>query len=133
MKPPFPTLLVSHRGFGEGLLAAAEAILGASPAVDHMSNDGLSPEALGQAIDRWLAGHPGPAVILTDLGFGSCCQAARRVARDRDDVAVVAGINLPVLLAAVRSREHTGLAAFLRHLDERGRGGFEMYLSGRRI
>lgn len=130
MTPPFPTLLVSHRGFGEGLLAAAEAILGAPPPVDHLSNEGLSPEALGKAIDAWLEKHPGPAVILTDLGFGSCCQTARRACRERKDVAVVAGINLPALLAAVRSREHADLPAFLRHLEERGRGGFELYLGG---
>jgi mannose/fructose-specific phosphotransferase system component IIA len=133
MTPPFPTLLVSHRGFGEGLLAAAEAILGERPAVDHLSNEGLSPDALGAAIDAWVAGHPGPAVILVDLGFGSCCQTARRVTRDRDTVAVVAGVNLPALLAAVRSRELADLPAFLRHIEERGRGGFELYLGGARI
>ena len=38
--------------------------------------------------------------------------------------------NLPALLAAVRSREHADLPAFLRHLEERGRGGFELYLGG---
>jgi mannose/fructose-specific phosphotransferase system component IIA len=132
MTLPFPTLLVAHRGFGEGLLAAAEAILGERPAVDLVSNEGLSPEALGRAIDGWLEGHPGPAVILVDLGFGSCCQTARRVTRHRETVAVVAGINLPALLAAVRSREHADLPAFLRHLEERGRGGFEVFLGGER-
>jgi mannose/fructose-specific phosphotransferase system component IIA len=55
------------------------------------------------------------------------------VTRDRDTVAVVAGVNLPALLAAVRSRELADLPAFLRHIEERGRGGFELYLGGARI
>ena len=44
-------LLVAHPGFGEGMLAAATSILGAPPPVDHISNEGLSTEALGAAIE----------------------------------------------------------------------------------
>jgi mannose/fructose-specific phosphotransferase system component IIA len=123
-------LLVAHPGFGEGMLAAAAAILGARPPVDHISNEGLSTEALGTAIDAWLGDNPGPALILADLGFGSCCQAARLVSRGRAEVGIVAGVNLPLLLAALRSREQPDLPAFMRHLEERGRGSVEMYLGG---
>ncbi len=127
---PYPVLLVAHRGFAEGLLSAAEAVLGRAPETDHLSNDGLGPAELDARIGEWLAAHPGPALILADLGFGSCCQAARRVSRGRDDVGVIAGVNLPVLLAAFRSREHEDFSRFMRHLAERGRGSLEVYLGG---
>ena len=133
MTPPFPTLLVAHRGFGEGILASAEAILGERPDIELLSNEGLSPEVLGEKIDLWLKAHSGPAIILTDLGFGSCCQTARRVTRDRESVAVVAGVNLPVVLAALRSREHGDFRSFLDHIEERGHGGLELYLAGTRL
>jgi mannose/fructose-specific phosphotransferase system component IIA len=131
MKSPFPVLLVTHRAYGTGLLDAARAIVGEVAGVDLQENEGLAPEALGAAIDRWLLAHPGPAVILTDLGFGSCCQAARHSIRERTDVGVVAGANLPVLLALLRSREHADLGGFLAHLAERGRESIQVFRGGR--
>jgi mannose/fructose-specific phosphotransferase system component IIA len=126
----YPVLLVSHRGFAEGLLAAAEAILGERPPIDHLSNEDLSTQALTAAIERWLDAQPGPAVILTDLGFGSCCQSARLSARGRPGTAVIAGVNLPVILALVRSSAAEEFTTFVRHLTERGRTSVESYLEG---
>lgn len=133
MTHAYPVLLVAHRGLGEGLLTAAEAIIGHRPEVDHLTNDGLSPEALAGKIDAWLEEHPGPVLILTDLGFGSCCQTARRASRERKDVAILAGVNLPVLLAAARSTVQDDLASFLQHLHTRGQGSVEMFLGGEHL
>jgi mannose/fructose-specific phosphotransferase system component IIA len=133
MKPPYPMLLVAHRGFGEGLLTAAESILGERPEIDHLTNDGLSTEELGRRIDEWLAAQPGPALILADLGFGSCCQTSRRVTRERGSVGILAGVSLPILLATVQSREHEDLLALMKHLADRGRGSLELYLGGYRV
>jgi mannose/fructose-specific phosphotransferase system component IIA len=133
MSCPYPVLLVAHPGLGEGLLAAAQTILGERPEIDLLSNQGVSPEALGEGIDRWIEAHPGPALILADLGFGSCCQAARRATRDRADVGILAGVSLPMLLAALRSRPQDDLASFLQHLAERGRASVEVYLGGDRV
>ena len=129
MNPP-PMLLVAHPGFAEGLLDAAESILGTRPILDALSNRDLGQEALDARIVAWLAAHPGPALILTDLEFGSCCQAARRVTRGRGDVGVVTGVNLPVLLALIRSRDNASLEDLLRHVAERGRSGVEVFLGG---
>ena len=130
MRPAVPALLVTHRGYGKGLLEAARAILGASPEIDVLENDGLSPDALGAAVDAWLSAHPGPALILTDLGFGSCCQTARLASRSRPEVGVVAGVNLPVLLALLRSREHGDASTLLDHLVERGRDSIQVFRGG---
>jgi mannose/fructose-specific phosphotransferase system component IIA len=126
-------LLIAHRGLGEGLLTAAESILGERPPIDHLTNDGLSPDELGKRIDSWLEQNPGPALILTDLGFGSCCQTARRVTRDNGEVGILAGVNLPVLLAAARSRELENLSTLMKHLAERAMGSVEQYLGGDRV
>ena len=133
MNLPFPMLLIAHRGLGEGLLTAAETILGERPPIDLLSNEGLSPEELGQQIDTWLKRNPGPALILTDLGFGSCCQTARRVTRNNGEVGILAGINLPVLLAAARSRELEDLESLMNHLADRAAGSVEQYLGGDRV
>jgi mannose/fructose-specific phosphotransferase system component IIA len=133
MNEPCPVLLVAHPGLGEGLLTAAAKILDDRPRIDHISNEGLSPEEVEERIREWVGGHPGPALILADIGFGSCCQAARRVTRGRTDVGIVAGVNLPMLLAAIRSRDLADLQAIVQHLAERGRGSVEAYLGGDRV
>jgi len=101
--------------------------------VEVFSNHEISPQEQETLIQRWLGVHPGPALILTDLGFGSCTTAARRVLRDRPDVGIVAGANLPLFLASLRSRSHEDLGAFLEHLADRGRVGIEAYLGDRRL
>jgi mannose/fructose-specific phosphotransferase system component IIA len=130
MTPPYPTLLVTHRGYGEGLLAAAQAILGARPEIDHMSNEGLSPEVLEGAIEAWLDAHASPAIVLTDLMFGSCAQSSRLATRDRPDTMVVSGVNLPMILALLRTREHGDLRTLLLHLRKRAREGMCIYMGG---
>ena len=130
MTPPVPTLLVTHRGYGEGLLAAAAAILGERPEIDLLENEGLSPEALQAAIDRWLLTHGTPALVFTDLVFGSCGQSSRLATRGRAEVGVMAGVNLPLLLALLRSREHEDLRALLLHLRQRAQEGVQVFVGG---
>jgi mannose/fructose-specific phosphotransferase system component IIA len=130
MNPPYPTLLVTHRGYGEGLLAALEAILGTRPDIDHMSNEGLSPDALLGAIEAWLDAHASPSIVLTDLSFGSCAQSSRMATRNRPGAVVVAGVSLPMILALLRSRDHGDLRAMLRHLQERARESVSVYIGG---
>ena len=59
-------------------------------------------------------------VIFTDLQAGSCTMAARRILRDRPDVLLVAGANLPMLLDFVFADDIPAIEA-ARHAAERGR------------
>ena len=130
MKPPVPTLLVTHRGYGEGLLTAAAAILGQPPEIDHLTNDGLSPETLCDAIERWLDAQGPEALVLTDLAFGSCGQSSRLAARNRPEAMMVAGVSLPMILALLRAREHADKDAFLRHLRGRTQESIQAFIGG---
>jgi mannose/fructose-specific phosphotransferase system component IIA len=130
MNPPLRLLLLAHAGLGEGLLDAATAILGERPPVDLLTNRDRAPAEVEADIRAWLGAADGPALLLTDLSFGSLCQTARRVAGDRPDVGIVAGVNLPVLLAALRSRDLPDLASVVRHLAERGADSVETFGCG---
>jgi N-acetylgalactosamine PTS system EIIA component len=59
-------------------------------------------------------------VVFTDLQAGSCTMAARRYLRDRKDVLLVAGANLPMLLDFVFADKLPAIEA-ARHALERGR------------
>ena len=130
MTPPYPTLLVTHRGYGEGLLAATEAILGVRPEIDQLSNEGMSPDALLGAIEAWLDAHASPAIVLSDLAFGSCTQSSRLAARNRPDTVVVTGVSLPMILALLRSRDHGDLRSTLQHLRLRTHESVCVFVGG---
>ncbi|NNF05938.1 MAG: hypothetical protein HKN21_04195 [Candidatus Eisenbacteria bacterium] len=130
MSAPVPVLLLTHPGFGEGLLEAAKVITDDISGIDVLTNHQLSPDELEQKLDTWFDQHEGDVLVLTDLTFGSCCQSARRVSRGRQNVGIVSGINLPMLLAVVQSHSQSSLAELLDHLATRGRGSVETFLGG---
>jgi mannose/fructose-specific phosphotransferase system component IIA len=114
-------LVVAHSTLAAGLVAAARQITGLpEEALAAVSNDGLGPDALGQAVRDALG--EGPAVVFTDLGSGSCAFAGRRICLDRPDTALMSGVNLPMLLDFAFHRE-LPLAQLVDRLVDRARGG----------
>lgn len=104
MSEPVRGVVVTHSALGQALVEAVRQISGAEPgAVTAVSNDQRGPDALQGAVAEGLG--PGPGVVFTDMPSGSCAFAARRLAGDRADVAVVCGVNLPMLLDFVFHRD----------------------------
>jgi mannose/fructose-specific phosphotransferase system component IIA len=95
-------ILVGHGKLAEGLLDAVEGITGTREGIVAVDNVGLTPEALEARLQE-LAGS-GPALVFVDLPSGSCAFAARRLKLQRTDMAVVCGVNLPLLLDFVFHR-----------------------------
>lgn len=96
-------VLVSHGAMAEGVIDAVRRISGApADALVAVSNDGRSPDDLRAAIVQVMG--DGPVIVFTDLGAGSCTLAARLSCADRARVAVVTGVNLPMLLDFVFHR-----------------------------
>jgi mannose/fructose-specific phosphotransferase system component IIA len=103
-RAPVRGVLIAHGAMANGLADAVRQITGAGPdALVTLSNLGLSPAALAGAV-RTAAGG-GPAIIFADLPSGSCGFAARLLARERADLVVICGVNLPMLLEFVTHRE----------------------------
>lgn len=93
---PVAGIVVAHASLAAALVAAAEKIAGIKGALVPISNEGLSPEDLLATVTRAVDGRP--AILFTDLGGGSCGFACRSIGRAEADVAVVTGVNLPMLL-----------------------------------
>lgn len=111
-------LLVAHGTFSEGMIDAVRRITGITDGLTPVSNSGLSPDALAQTILGRL--QDGPAILFTDLKSGSCGMAAHRLLRERGELRVVSGVNLPLLLDFVMHRD-TPLAELVTRLIEKGR------------
>jgi mannose/fructose-specific phosphotransferase system component IIA len=107
-----------------GMIDAVRKISGApEEALFAVSNEGRSPEQLQDAILAVLG--DGPAVVFTDLGAGSCTLAARLSCAHRDAVAVVTGVNLPMLLDFVFHRADP-LEDIATRLTDKGRAGVRL-------
>ena len=114
-------LVVAHASIAAGLVDGVRQIAGAGDdALAGISNEGCSPETLRERLSAALGS--GPAVVFTDLGSGSCAFAARRIALERPDTAVVTGVNLPILLDFVFHRD-LPLPQLVERLVEKGRSG----------
>jgi len=100
---------------------SARQIAGAEEdALFAISNEGCGPETLQGRLTAVLG--DGPAVVFTDLGSGSCAFAARRIAMERPNTAIVTGVNLPILLDFVFHRTMP-LGELVERLVEKGRTG----------
>ncbi len=120
-----PALLVMHADLGAALLRAAEALYGPLTDVEVLSNEGLSRDALQQAIDARVSAWTAGGLLLADLWGGSCHQCGSLAARGRE-VIVVTGINLPMLLDYVHNRDRFGVRELAERLRQKGQEGIRL-------
>jgi mannose/fructose-specific phosphotransferase system component IIA len=85
------------------LIEAVETVAGETGPFVALSNIGTTRESLCREIAEAVG--DGPAVVFVDMPGGSCLHATLMELRDRPNVAVVAGVNLPMLLEFALHRE----------------------------
>lgn len=99
--PPTPAgpkaIVLAHGTVAEALVAAVDLITGRGDRFSPLSNQNLAAAQI-DALLRERIDALGARVIFTDLPAGSCNFAACRVLKDRPDLIVVTGVNLPALL-----------------------------------
>lgn len=103
MSDPVRGVVLAHAQLAEALVRAVEQISGVTDALHAISNEGLRPEELRTRLEA--ATGADPAIIFVDMSSGSCAFAGRVIARGRDHVAVLTGVNLPMLLDFVFHRD----------------------------
>lgn len=103
MSDPLRGVVVSHGQVARALVDAVAKITGEDAALVAVSNQGCSRERLVEEIETAVASSP--AVVFVDLPSGSCLQASAVYHRAHDDVSIVAGVNLAMLIDFVYHRE----------------------------
>ena len=105
-------LVITHCQLAKELLEAAEFIVGAIEAVEHVSIDASKDsKKLLETIEKKMKTlDQGQGVlVLTDM-FGGTPSNLALSFLDRDTVEVVTGINLPMVIALAHSREGHSLS-----------------------
>lgn len=122
-------IVAGHGDFAAGLVSAVQQITGRGDVFRAVSARDLSASDLDALLRRTIA-DTGVTVVFTDLQAGSCTMATRRTLRDRPDVLVVAGVNLPMLLDFAMADTLPPIDA-ARHALERGRAAMSAIQGGR--
>ncbi len=115
MSEPLRGVVISHGAVAEALTEAVVRITGERDALVAVSNEGCDRGTLERRLSE--ATGTGAAVVFVDLPSGSCLQAAVSFLRNRPDVALVAGVNLAMLLDFVYHRETSAGEAATRAVE----------------
>jgi len=118
-------IVLAHGSMAQGIVDAVARISGVvDQALVAVTNDGKSPETLEGELDEHLG--RGPLILFTDLPSGSCAVAARLCCRQGSEVAVISGVNLPVLLDFIFHRD-LPLRELVPRLLAKGRQGMTSF------
>jgi mannose/fructose-specific phosphotransferase system component IIA len=117
-------VIIAHASLGAAMVEAVETIVGPTDRIVGVTNQGCGREAILERLSNAAVGAD-PTIVFVDLPGGSCHTAALRLQKSRDDVAVVAGVNLPMLLDFV-----TGAAGPLATVAKRVTEAGNRHLSG---
>lgn len=108
-------VVVCHGPLAGALVGAVEQIAGQEGVLVAVSNEGCDRGSLEARVAEAVGG--GPAVVFVDMASGSCLFAVLRKLREREDVRVVTGVNLAMLIDFVFHREETVEAAAARAVE----------------
>jgi mannose/fructose/sorbose-specific phosphotransferase system IIA component len=116
-------LLVTHGKLATGLLDAVEMIVGKQEAVGALELTGQDNiEEFKNRIEdamRDLDSSDG-VLIFVDMMGASPFNLSARVALSRDNVEVVTGVNLPILLETIMQREGATLRELVEIIEQTG-------------
>jgi len=121
-------LVAGHGDFAIGVVSAVDQITGRGGVLLPLSNRGLGADEIVRVLREAVISND-TQVIFTDLPAGSWTIAARRVQRERPDLVVVTGANLPALLDFVFQTDCSASVA-ARHSADKGRGALAVLGGG---
>ena len=122
-------VVVTHGQLATELVNSAEMIVGDLPHFTAVSigwHDDVDQarEEIGRAIDRvsmtaGVGGQRAPVLVLSDMFGGTPANLA--VTFVKDDVEVITGVNLPMLIKLARPQQTADLLTVARDMREHGR------------
>ncbi len=114
-------IVVSHGTLSEHLVSAASLILGEAKdvkAVTFMARESL--EDLRKKTSEAAKDFTDGCLIFTDIMGGSATNVSIEIMKSRNDVYVVTGVNLPMLIEAINNRETTDLKSLAEQVSNSG-------------
>lgn len=112
-------IILTHGDLGQALLNTTEKIIGPLEGINVISNKLTSLKDLVANLDSVVRNwEDNEILIMADFYGGSCWHAAQVIKRNRPNVALISGVNLPMMLAFVNKRESCKLPELANYLKE---------------
>jgi PTS system mannose-specific IIA component len=118
-------IIVTHGLLADGLVNSAEMILGTISHIATVSLDEkMTPETLKSLVEECMENlmEDEGVLILTDLRGATPFNVTASFA-ERNDVSVITGVNLPLLLEALTQRNNKDLKTLTEHVVREAREG----------
>jgi len=119
----FNCLVITHGGIAQAVIDAASRITGEMEGIHTFSCDGLRLRDMRERILDVADTISDGLFILVCVRGGSVWNAAVSVANEKDDVEVISGLNLAMLLSFITKREQLTFSKLKEALLEDGRRG----------
>jgi PTS system mannose-specific IIA component/PTS system mannose-specific IIB component len=120
-------IIVTHGKLAEELVETARTVFGDFSDCYAVTNEGKSPHALFEEMKLLVDALEGkPCIVFVDFTGGSCCHACMRLKVERNDVAIVSGINLPMLLAFLNKRDAVPFGQLADEIVDRGHNSIRL-------
>ncbi len=115
-------IVVSHGTLSEHLVSAAFLILGEAKdvkAITFLARESLEDlrKKTSEAAKEFTTDG---CLIFTDIMGGSATNVSIEIMKSREDVFVVTGVNLPMLIEAINNRETTDLKTLAEQVSNSG-------------
>ena len=107
---PLAIIITGHGQFASGIHSALTLISGTSPDVHAVNfEEGDTPDALGEKLAKILKIYENDGVVIfTDIIGGAPFRQAALLASSRENLDVVYGTTLHMLVEAVLEKDHCG-------------------------
>ncbi len=118
-------VLLTHGELGEGLKNALEGMMGRQKGLLVLSNSGLSKEKLNQNLDE-AVNHKEfqqGVFIFVDMPGSSCWQSAKSLREHSKKIAIITGVNMPMLVTFFANRERLSFEQLIHKVKETGQKG----------
>jgi mannose/fructose-specific phosphotransferase system component IIA len=115
-------IIITHGSLADKLLETANLVLGKVENLVPVNSGDLSDTAVVDRIKEIIAGSGSSRVVMfVDYCGGSCFNNCFRAVKGLENVVIISGVNLPVLLDFATKREIMDFDEMVDHLVKRGR------------
>ena len=120
-------IIVTHGKLADELLRTAEGVVGEFSDCYAVSNSKKAPPVVSQEIQAIVNDTKGaPVIVFIDFMGGSCGQACLTLDEPPDQLYVLSGVNLPMLLAFLNKRNEVAFDDLPREILERSQNSIQV-------
>ena len=116
-------ILMAHGKLAAAMLKTAKGISGLDVSNVHAFSTSSAHDCslIGRKVEKIFDKNKGRGVlVLADMFGGSACNVPLAAARGREDVGVVSGLNLSMLLAALQYRRDMDILTLTKKVEAEG-------------